>query len=44
MIGTLWEVQCRWSRELPLESADELKAENFLDRREMGIINVGGAC
>jgi 4-deoxy-L-threo-5-hexosulose-uronate ketol-isomerase len=30
------------SRELPLESADELKAINFLDRREMGIINVGG--
>ena len=30
------------SRELALESADELKSENFLDRREMGIINVGG--
>jgi 4-deoxy-L-threo-5-hexosulose-uronate ketol-isomerase len=29
-------------RELPLESSDELKAANFLDRREMGIINVGG--
>jgi 4-deoxy-L-threo-5-hexosulose-uronate ketol-isomerase len=27
---------------LILESADELKSENFLDRREMGIINVGG--
>jgi 4-deoxy-L-threo-5-hexosulose-uronate ketol-isomerase len=30
------------SRELSLESADELKSEHFLDRREMGIINVGG--
>ena len=27
---------------LKLETADELKAEQFLDRREMGIINVGG--
>jgi 4-deoxy-L-threo-5-hexosulose-uronate ketol-isomerase len=27
---------------LKLESPDELKADNFLDRREMGIINVGG--
>ena len=27
---------------LELETATELKAENFLDRREMGIINVGG--
>jgi 4-deoxy-L-threo-5-hexosulose-uronate ketol-isomerase len=27
---------------LKLESPDELKAANFLDRREMGIINVGG--
>jgi len=27
---------------LKLESIDELKAENFLDRREIGIINVGG--
>jgi 4-deoxy-L-threo-5-hexosulose-uronate ketol-isomerase len=27
---------------LKLESPDELKAGNFLDRREMGIINVGG--
>ena len=28
--------------ELRLETSDELKSENFLDRREMGIINVGG--
>jgi 4-deoxy-L-threo-5-hexosulose-uronate ketol-isomerase len=28
--------------ELMLETTDELKSENFLDRREMGIINVGG--
>jgi 4-deoxy-L-threo-5-hexosulose-uronate ketol-isomerase len=27
---------------LRLETAEELKSENFLDRREMGIINVGG--
>lgn len=27
---------------LKLESADELKSQQFLDRREMGIINVGG--
>jgi len=27
---------------LKLETADELKAEQFLDRREIGIINVGG--
>jgi 4-deoxy-L-threo-5-hexosulose-uronate ketol-isomerase len=27
---------------LVLETIDELKAENFLDRREMGIINIGG--
>ncbi|TDX83246.1 5-dehydro-4-deoxy-D-glucuronate isomerase [Epilithonimonas xixisoli] len=27
---------------LKLETIDELKAENFLDRRELGIINVGG--
>lgn len=27
---------------LKLETVDELKAEQFLDRREMGIINVGG--
>ncbi|HEX2977307.1 MAG TPA: 5-dehydro-4-deoxy-D-glucuronate isomerase [Bacteroidales bacterium] len=30
------------TRELKLESPDELKAAGFLDRREMGIINVGG--
>jgi 4-deoxy-L-threo-5-hexosulose-uronate ketol-isomerase len=30
------------SRELTLESADELKSEQFLERREIGIINVGG--
>lgn len=29
-------------KSLKLESADELKSEQFLDRREMGIINVGG--
>lgn len=28
---------------LKLEATDELKASNFLERREMGIINVGGA-
>src|SRR5450759_2236301 len=27
---------------LKLETVDELKTEQFLDRREMGIINVGG--
>jgi 4-deoxy-L-threo-5-hexosulose-uronate ketol-isomerase len=31
------------TRELLLESADELKSEQFLERREMGIINIGGA-
>lgn len=30
------------NNELKLETADELKSVNFLDRREMGIINVGG--
>jgi 4-deoxy-L-threo-5-hexosulose-uronate ketol-isomerase len=30
------------NKELFLETANELKSENFLDRREMGIINVGG--
>ncbi|WP_374444836.1 5-dehydro-4-deoxy-D-glucuronate isomerase [Epilithonimonas sp.] len=30
------------NKALKLESIDELKAENFLDRREIGIINVGG--
>ena len=30
------------NKKLVLETADELKSENFLDRREMGIINVGG--
>jgi len=29
-------------KKLTLESVDELKSENFLDRREMGIINAGG--
>lgn len=29
-------------KKLILESADELKSENFLDRREMGVINTGG--
>ena len=31
------------NRSLKLESVDELKAEDFLDRREIGIINIGGA-
>jgi 4-deoxy-L-threo-5-hexosulose-uronate ketol-isomerase len=29
-------------KQLKLETPDELKAEHFLDRRELGIINVGG--
>ena len=29
-------------KELPLDSFDSLKADDFLDRREIGIINVGG--
>ena len=31
------------SKALDLDSFLELKAENFLDRRELGVINVGGA-
>jgi 4-deoxy-L-threo-5-hexosulose-uronate ketol-isomerase len=38
MVGGAMPVE----KELLLESAVELKSENFLDRREMGIINVGG--
>ena len=30
-------------KELTLDPFDELKAEHFLDRRELGVINVGGA-
>ena len=30
------------TKELPLEAVDALKAEHFCDRREVGIINVGG--
>ncbi|MGD0757144.1 MAG: 5-dehydro-4-deoxy-D-glucuronate isomerase [Bacteroidales bacterium] len=30
------------SKQLKLEPPDELKSEQFLDRREMGIINIGG--
>jgi 4-deoxy-L-threo-5-hexosulose-uronate ketol-isomerase len=30
------------NRQLALESPDELKSEYFLERREMGIINIGG--
>ncbi|MFK7900217.1 MAG: 5-dehydro-4-deoxy-D-glucuronate isomerase [Cyclobacteriaceae bacterium] len=29
------------SKEIKLESLDDLKSDNFLDRREMGVINVG---
>ncbi|MEP1487635.1 MAG: 5-dehydro-4-deoxy-D-glucuronate isomerase [Algibacter sp.] len=31
------------SKAITLESIDPLKAENFLDRRELGIINIGGS-
>ena len=31
------------SSALKLETYDQLKSENFLDRREMGIINIGAA-
>lgn len=31
------------AKELALEPIDALKAEHFLDRRELGVINVGGA-
>jgi len=31
------------NKQLILESIDPLKSENFLDRRELGIINVGGS-
>ena len=31
------------NKDLKLESIDDLKSENFLDRRELGVINVGGA-
>ena len=30
-------------KELTLDTFEELKAEHFLDRRELGVINVGGA-
>ena len=39
----IWlEAQCPVKKALKLETPDELKSEQFLDRREMGIINVGG--
>ena len=31
------------NKDLKLETIDDLKSENFLDRRELGVINVGGA-
>ncbi|MCF4101054.1 5-dehydro-4-deoxy-D-glucuronate isomerase [Gillisia sp. M10.2A] len=31
------------NKALKLETIDDLKSENFLDRRELGVINVGGA-
>ena len=31
------------SKELTLDTFEELKAEHFLDRRELGVINVGGS-
>lgn len=31
------------NNDLKLETIDDLKSENFLDRRELGVINVGGA-
>ena len=34
-------VRCS-GKALKLESADDLKAGYFLERREMGIINIGG--
>ncbi len=30
------------TKALPLTAGDELRAEHFLDRREMGVINIGG--
>jgi len=38
IIGGIFPV----SKALKLETIDELKSENFLDRRELGIVNVGG--
>jgi 4-deoxy-L-threo-5-hexosulose-uronate ketol-isomerase len=34
---------CPAGEPLPLEAIDPLKAEHFLDRRELGAVNVGGA-